>query len=213
MPQINDQQLAQLAYNAGFRGNDLKIAVAVAKAESNGDPSAYNPEIAAGTPPGSGSRGLWQIYGVAHPQYNSSLAFDPVVNAQAAFQVYTEAGRRFTPWSTFNNGSALQIAQGLQIGQPTKGNVKQAILSGIGVATTSGTTVPAVATLNRTEQAVQDIASGKFITNIFAKVDKPSLGFYAAGVVLILIGLFVLFAKPAAQIVVGASQLALATAK
>lgn len=104
---LNSSQIAQLAYKAGFRGEALNIAVAVALAESGGNTNAYNPELAAGTPPGSGSRGLWQIYGVAHPRYNNDSAFDPKVNAQAAFEVFREAGNRFSPWSTYNAGLAI----------------------------------------------------------------------------------------------------------
>lgn len=109
------QQIAQLAYNAGFRGSALRMAVAIALAESSGNPSAYNPEAAAGTPKGSGSRGLWQIYGKAHPEYNTDAMFNPQANANAAFKVYQEAGNSFRPWSTYNNGSAYKIAQGLNL--------------------------------------------------------------------------------------------------
>lgn len=104
---LNSSQIAQLAYNAGFRGEALNIAVAVALAESGGNTQAYNPEIAAGTPTGSGSRGLWQIYGAAHPEYNNDSAFDPQTNAIAAYKVFREAGNRFTPWSTYNAGLAI----------------------------------------------------------------------------------------------------------
>lgn len=103
---LSASDIAKLAYKAGFRGNDLNIAVAVALAESGGNTAAYNPEAAAGTAKGSGSRGLWQIYGTAHPEYNNDSAFDPFVNAQAAYKVYREAGNRFTPWSTYNAGMA-----------------------------------------------------------------------------------------------------------
>jgi hypothetical protein len=105
MSALSVAQIKQLAYNAGFRGDALNTAVAIALAESSGNPQAYNPELAAGTKTGSGSRGLWQIYGTAHPWANGSQAFDPVFNAQAAYKVYAEAGNRFTPWSTYNNGS------------------------------------------------------------------------------------------------------------
>ena len=104
---LTPQQIAQYAYNAGFRGAALNQAVAVAIAESGGNPAAYNPEAAAGTKTGSGSRGLWQIYGSAHPEFNNPSAFDPQVNANAAFKVFREAGNRFTPWSTFNQGLAI----------------------------------------------------------------------------------------------------------
>jgi len=101
---LSAQQIAQLAYNAGFRGAALNTAVEIALAESGGNTQAYNPELSAGTANGSGSRGLWQIYGTAHPEYNNDGAFNPQTNAQAAFKVYQEAGNRFTPWSTYNLG-------------------------------------------------------------------------------------------------------------
>jgi len=196
MPILSDQQITELAYNAGFRGEALRWAVAIAKAESGGNPSAYNPEAAAGTAPNAGSRGLWQIYGTAHPQYNSSIAFDPAVNARAAFEVYREAGNRFTPWSTFNNGMASAFVNGLTIKQPAKttNNLGTAVQSSI-----IGKVGDIQQTTQTTTQALGDIASGKFIENIFSKVDKVSLGFYLGGIVLILVGLSVLFAKPVAQ--------------
>lgn len=109
MAALTPQQIAQVAYNAGFRGADLVKAVAIAIAESGGNPQAYNPETAAGTRAGSGSRGLWQIYGTAHPQYNNPAVFDPQVNADAAYQVYRQAGNRFTPWTTWTKGIASRI--------------------------------------------------------------------------------------------------------
>lgn len=104
--QLSPQQIARYAYNAGFRGAALNQAVAIAIAESGGNIYSYNPEKAAGTPAGSGSRGLWQIYGKAHPEYNNDTVYDPQANANAAYRVYLQAGGRFTPWSTFNQGLA-----------------------------------------------------------------------------------------------------------
>ncbi len=103
---LSANQIAQYAYNAGFRGQALITAIAVALAESNGNTQAYNPENAAGTPNGSGSRGLWQIYGKAHPQYNNDSVYDPQVNANAAYAVSN--GGNFAPWSTFNGGQYKQ---------------------------------------------------------------------------------------------------------
>ena len=105
-PTLSPQQIAQYAYNAGFRGKALDTAVAIAIAESAGRVDAYNPELGAGTKKGSGSRGLWQIYGAAHPWANNSVVFDPQANANAAYRVFVEAGNRFTPWSTYNKGLA-----------------------------------------------------------------------------------------------------------
>jgi len=97
--------LVIVASNAGFEGSDLITAVAVALAESGGNPKAYNPEVAAGTPAGRGSFGLWQIYRKAHPEFDGWDLFDPQQNATAAFQVFTAAGDSFSPWSTFKSGA------------------------------------------------------------------------------------------------------------
>ena len=121
-PTLSPQQIAQYAYNAGFRGKALDQAVQIAIAESAGRVDAYNPELGAGTRKGSGSRGLWQIYGAAHPWANSSAVFDPQANANAAYRVFVEAGNRFTPWSTYNKGLAKVTrsynVQGVSQGKP-----------------------------------------------------------------------------------------------
>lgn len=95
--------LLKLAQNAGFTGQDAINAAAIAQAESGGDPNAYNPETAAGTPQDKGSYGLWQIYLNVHPEFEGQNLYDPSTNARAAFKVYSDAGG-FTPWSTYNNG-------------------------------------------------------------------------------------------------------------
>jgi hypothetical protein len=104
---LSTEQIIQLAQTAGFTGTDLATAVAVALAESGGDPNAYNPETAAGAPQGKGSYGLWQIYLEAHPEDASLNLYDPQTNANAAYQTYANAGGAFTPWSTFKSGAYL----------------------------------------------------------------------------------------------------------
>lgn len=108
--------LAHFAADAGFSGEDLVTAVAVALAESGGDPSAYNPEVKAGTPAGKGSFGLWQIYLKAHPEFSDLNLYDPEQNAVAAFRVYSNSGRSFSPWSTFKNGAYLAHLDNASIG-------------------------------------------------------------------------------------------------
>jgi Lysozyme like domain len=107
---LNIPQLVMLAGNAGFSGTDLVTAVAVALAESGGNPQAYNPERQAGAAQGFGSFGLWQIYLQAHPEFSGSNLFDPQTNASAAFSVYRGAGGTFAPWSTFKSGAYLAHA-------------------------------------------------------------------------------------------------------
>jgi hypothetical protein len=92
---LSPAQIQGYAAAAGFSGADLPTAVAIALAESSGNPAAYNPE---------GSVGLWQIYLPAHPEYAGANLADPQTNANAAFAIYSTA-HGFTPWSTFKSGS------------------------------------------------------------------------------------------------------------
>ena len=94
--------IATVAQNAGFSGQDLVTAVAVAMAESSGNPDALG-DIGIG----QGSFGLWQISSKYYPEFGPDFTtlYDPQTNANAAFQVYQAAGNSFSPWSTFKSGS------------------------------------------------------------------------------------------------------------
>jgi hypothetical protein len=110
VPALSDEKIAAAAYAAGFRNEDLDIAIAIALAESGGDPRAHN------TKPPDNSYGLWQInmigslgparrrdYGISS---NDEL-FDPYANARAAFQVSggNWGKRDWTPWSVYKSGA------------------------------------------------------------------------------------------------------------
>ncbi|MFD1151198.1 type VII secretion target [Saccharothrix hoggarensis] len=107
MSRLSPEQIARHAHDAGFRGQDLTIAVAVALAESGGDPRAHN-----ATPPDN-SYGLWQVnmLGSLGParlrefglDSNREL-FDPAVNARAANRISGD-GRSWTPWTTYTSGA------------------------------------------------------------------------------------------------------------
>lgn len=75
---------AQTGYDAGFRGDGLVTAVAVALAESSCNPSATN--VQNNTPP-SRDRGLWQINDYWHPEVDDACAYDAQCNANAAFEI------------------------------------------------------------------------------------------------------------------------------
>lgn len=205
---LSPQQIAQVAYNAGFRGADLVKAVAIAIAESGGNTQAYNPELSAGTKSGSGSRGLWQIYGTAHPQYNNSTMFDAQANANAAYQVYREAGNRFTPWSTWNLGMASQIIPTLPkfkidesaaarststtkaVGQMT-GRIEATASAG-GIATSQNMIASQIQQgVDGAINSIKNAVAGKT-----AKGEQRELfdtGTYLVGIVLVLIGLIALY--------------------
>lgn len=98
---LSPTQLAAYAANAGFTGAALNQAVAIALAESSGNPFVVGDS---NITPG-GSVGLWQINLAAHPEYSAADLLDPQANADAAFQIYQDAGGQFTPWTTYKTGA------------------------------------------------------------------------------------------------------------
>jgi murein DD-endopeptidase MepM/ murein hydrolase activator NlpD len=87
---------------AGFTGRDLQIAVAVAGAESGWKASAKSPPNTNGTR----DHGMWQINDGAHPDLiRSGNRYDPYDNARMAYKVWQDAGGKWTPWTTYNNGA------------------------------------------------------------------------------------------------------------
>jgi hypothetical protein len=91
-------QVAQLAQQAGFTGNDWVISVAVAEAESAGWTHARLINIDC-----SVDRGLWQINSYWHSEVSDTCAFDPTCNAQATHTIWANGG--WTQWTTYNNGA------------------------------------------------------------------------------------------------------------
>jgi Ricin-type beta-trefoil lectin domain/Lysozyme like domain len=91
-------QVAQLAQQAGFGGNDWVVSVAVAEAESAGWTHArlINTDC-------SVDRGLWQINSYWHGEVGDACAFDPTCNAQATHTIWANGG--WTQWTTYNNGA------------------------------------------------------------------------------------------------------------
>ena len=107
---LSASQIAQYAANAGFSGDDLATAVAIALAESSGNPNANGDT---NLTPG-GSIGLWQINLKAHPEFAQLDLTDPQTNADAAYAVYQAAGYNFQPWSTYKSGRFLQYFDAAQ---------------------------------------------------------------------------------------------------
>ena len=97
MAQLHDLDLGELAYEAGWRGGDIAVAVAIALAESGGRTDIVN--TAGNHPQNSRDRGLWQINDYWHPEVTDVQAFSPEGNAQAAHRIYLREG--WTAWSTF----------------------------------------------------------------------------------------------------------------
>lgn len=94
---LSASQIAAVASNAGFSGDDLVTAVAIALAESGGDSQDQ-------TGDGGTSWGLYQIHWTVHPEFDKSQLLDPQYNANAAYTLYRNKGGTFTDWSAYNNG-------------------------------------------------------------------------------------------------------------
>lgn len=110
MSKLTAEQIARYAQDAGFKGEGLTIAVAVALAESAGNPKAHN-----GTPPDN-SYGLWQINMLGalgperrrqHDLRSNDQLFDPAVNARVANAI-SQDGKSWAPWSTYTSGAYKQ---------------------------------------------------------------------------------------------------------
>lgn len=106
-------ELQALARSAGFTGNDVNIAAAVALAESGGDSRSYNPVGL------DDSYGLWQInmkgdlgpdrrkkFGISK---NSDL-FDPGTNAKAAKRIKDDSG--WKAWTTYTSRKYVKFLNG-----------------------------------------------------------------------------------------------------
>jgi len=96
----NAELAAEAAARAGFTGNDLKVAVAIAGAESGWNPTATNHNSN-----GTIDYGVWQINSIHADILKMGAWNDVNTNAQMAMKVYKDAGNKFTPWVTYNNGT------------------------------------------------------------------------------------------------------------
>lgn len=109
MPTLTDAQIAEHAANAGFSGEDLRIAVAVALAESKGNPGAIG-DVSLQNEVFGPSVGLWQIrsvnpgHGNAFDQKhrNEAANADPATNARNAHAIFEKYG--WGQWSTYTGG-------------------------------------------------------------------------------------------------------------
>lgn len=124
-------QLIALAQSVGFKGDDAKIAAAVAMAESGGNPRAHN------TKAPDNSYGLWQInmYGNLGPDRrkrfglpNNDILFDPRRNAMVAKHIKDGSG--WGAWTTYTTGKYKQHMDGGGFVEGVKDGISE--VTGIG---------------------------------------------------------------------------------
>lgn len=137
MAQISPECVAGYAAAAGFTGNDIIVAVAVAKHESGFRSDAAN----------SCCVGLWQINLKAHG-YTADQMKNPMLNAQAAYKIWKAAGGWCTtgsvakhtcnPWQAYGtNQPGDSWASALKTGQDAYAKI---LAAGIGTDILNGKT-------------------------------------------------------------------------
>jgi len=103
---LTDGQLVDMLKAVGFKGKALRSACAIAKAESNGRPLAFNGNVKTG----DSSYGVFQINMLGELGSDRREKFEldsnaellnPVVNAQIALHM-TKGGKDWSSWSSIN---------------------------------------------------------------------------------------------------------------
>jgi len=103
---LTDGQLVDMLKTVGFKGKALRSACAIAKAESNGRPLAFNGNVKTG----DSSYGVFQINMLGELGSDRREKFEldsnaellnPVLNAQIALHM-TKGGEDWSSWSSIN---------------------------------------------------------------------------------------------------------------
>lgn len=115
---LSFQQIEGLEEARGATPQQAAVGAAIVEAESGGNPTAWGDRsLGPGAGQYVGSRGIWQIYGAAHPSVSQACAEDPNCATDVARQISSN-WTNWHPWSTFNSGAYLHYIQG---GGPAQG--------------------------------------------------------------------------------------------
>lgn len=120
---LTDSQIAAYGVMAGFPSAVIPVVVAIALAESGGDPAASHVNSN-----GSVDSGLMQINSVHRSTYpiDYPLRYNPINNMRMAKGIYSAAGNSFNPWSTFKSGAYTKyMSRGAAVVGTKAGTVNQ----------------------------------------------------------------------------------------
>ena len=134
MPNYTVAQLRSLAASVlpGATTTQLDMAVAIAMAESRGNPAAIS---------STGDYGLWQVNARSWPQFSTAQLLDPLGNAKAMAHI-SKGGTDWGPWVSFGTSAyrnflpgsthpeAMQMGIGIpgtDLEIPTPGDVVDAV--------------------------------------------------------------------------------------
>lgn len=214
MATLSDEQIALYAIAAGLK-NNVPTAVAVALAESGGNPRAYNGNARTG----DSSYGLWQInmlgsLGPARRQQfglkSDKDLLDPATNARVMVALSAN-GTNWGPWTTYKLGTHKKyMARGEKAFAKAKADLQKA-----GVEWTKATVQqigPIIGTAIETQLDVANTVAGAAVeaTPWAGAVNAALAGAYRLGInagviiialVLLVLGVVILLRAPLAKAV------------
>lgn len=107
MTTLTPAVIANIASGVGFKGDALVKAVAVALAESGGNPAATNTNTDKYR---SVDRGLWQINSHWHPEVSAAQAFNPAQAARHAYRI-SKGGTDWSQWATWPVAATVHMGR------------------------------------------------------------------------------------------------------
>lgn len=193
---LSRAQIANAMRRAGWPESAIPIGVAVALAESGGNPRAVN----RANRNGSADYGLFQINSIHKTILASGDRYDPVDNARMALRVYKDAGSKWTPWSVYKHGTYRKYYTGKADGNPST------------TVDDSGTDDP----LKKLQEGIDNGDIGRRR----AEINGQTLGMFSLGfigsqafwtrfgigllaVLLIIVGLWIIFRQPLTDVAKG----------
>ncbi len=201
MAAMKPEQIAAVAFAAGARDKaTVARAVAVALAESSGDPSKVNNN------PGTGdlSYGLWQInmLGSLGPARRKEFGIsrneellDPGVNAKAAAKV-SNGWKNWTPWSVFKSNAYLKyMPEGEKAAAKVVGEFGELKDTSI-VEDVAESGIPGAI-----QRGISNLAENLFRAGL-------SVGALVVALVLLVLGVVILMRDPLAKVAKTAAQVA-----
>lgn len=100
-------RLARILHGAGFRGQSLRTAWAVAMRESHGQ------SLDESSPWYTGALGIWQIQTSAHSGkswWSRSAMLNPERQSRIVFKRMSDRGRHWTPWGLNTTGTGIDAS-------------------------------------------------------------------------------------------------------
>ena len=196
---LSVDDVARLAYDAGFRGETLVTMTAVAMRESRGNPRAHNRNARTG----DDSYGLWQInmIGALGPARRAQFGItsndqllDPATNARAAF-ILSNRGTSTQPWTGYRAGVGVSTyAQWIPAARAAAQRVEAGGGPSSPVSSTAGAAVAGVAASNPVQ------ALGSAVGFVTDPTNWRRVGYVLGAIVLLFMGLAAILSDTALDV-------------